>query len=414
MSTNTATTGTNATNIQHVFVLMLENRSFDHLFALSGIPGINAATPANFNVYGGTQYPFGGGAPDQMPTGPGHEFTDVVEQLCGPGIQFQSGKDYPPIDNSGYVSNYATTHTEGSPPPLADVGKVILGIDTRTQAPALFQLASEFVLCDRWHSSLPGPTWPNRYFLHGASSAGLDHSPSSAEMAKWEAADGFSYPKGSIFKALGKGNYRLYQDEFGPDLGRVPQVASLEGISLFDVDNLAHLEEDLAAGYSAKYTFIEPSYGDSINGSFEGGSSQHPMDSLAQGDALVARVYNTIRTSPVWNNSLLVILYDEHGGFYDSAIPASAPPPNDGAGPSLNKSGFKFDTYGVRVPAIIVSPWVAKGFVDHTLYDHSSVLATIEALFSLPPLTERDKNASPLLPLITGVLRSDCPQGVGK
>jgi phospholipase C len=414
MSANTTTTEANVANIQHVFVLMLENRSFDHMFALSGIPGINAATPANFNVYGGTQYLFGGGAPEQMPTDPGHEFTDVVEQLCGPGVQFQPGKAYPPIDSSGYVSNYATTITEGKPPQLADVGKVILGIDTKTQAPALFQLASEFVLCDCWHSSLPGPTWPNRYFLHGASSAGLDHSPSSAEMAEWEGSDGFCYPKGSIFEALGKGNYRLYQDEFGPDLGRVPQVASLKGISLFDVDNLAHLEEDLAAGYSAKYTFIEPSYGDGTNGSYEGGSSQHPMDSLAQGDALVARVYNTIRNSPVWNNSLLIILYDEHGGFYDSAVPISAPPPNDGAGPSLNKYGFKFDTYGVRVPAIIVSPWVEQGLVDHTLYDHSSVPATIEALFDLLPLTDRDRKASTLSSLITCVCRNDCPQGVGK
>ncbi|KVU67253.1 alkaline phosphatase family protein [Burkholderia ubonensis] len=399
--------------IQHVFVLMLENRSFDHLFALSGIAGIVAATPANINTYSGNVYPFGGGAPAQMPTDPGHEFTDVVVQLCGTGVEFRKGQPYPPIDNSGFASNYATTHTEGAPPQAADVGKIMQAVDTRTQTPSLYQLATSFVLCDGWHASMPGPTWPNRYFVHGASSAGLDHSPTREEMGGWETVGGFPYPKGSIFDALGDGSYRLYQDQSGSPFGHVPQVASLKGISFFDVDDLAHFEADLAAGYTAHYTFIEPGYGNIVDGTYENGTSQHPMDGLAGGDQLAARVYNAIRNSPLWERSLLVILYDEHGGFYDSVKPGAAPPPNDGAAATLNANGFGFDVYGVRVPAIVVSPWVARGHVDHTVYDHSSVPATVERLFSLQPLTDRDRNANDLLSLITSTCRADCPPRIG-
>ncbi|MFC0400925.1 alkaline phosphatase family protein [Paraburkholderia rhizosphaerae] len=412
MSANATATSAPA-RIQHVFVLMLENRSFDHLFALSGIPGIVAATSAKSNTYGGTVYPFGGNAPERLPTDPGHEFPDTVEQLCGAGVQFRKEQPFPPIDNSGFVANYATTRTEGPLPPPQDIGDVMRGADTRTQAPMLYTLATEFVLCDGWHSSMPGPTWPNRFFVHGASSAGLDHTPTDTEMVEWESVDGFTYPKGSIYDALGDGNYRLYQDESGALSGRIPQVSSIRNIDFFDVDDLSHFEADLAQGYTARYTFIEPNYGDIVNQSYEDGSSQHPRDGLARGDQLAARVYNAIRQSPLWESSLLVILHDEHGGLYDSVKPGSAPPPNDGASAKLNASGFGFNVYGVRVPAIVVSPWVAKGFVDHTVYDHSSVLATLERLFDLAPLTDRDRYANDLLPLFTSTCRTDCPQRIG-
>ncbi|KWA22261.1 alkaline phosphatase family protein [Burkholderia territorii] len=399
--------------IRHVFVLMLENRSFDHLFALSGIAGITAASSGDSNAYDGTVHPFGGGAPDRMPTDPCHEFTDVLEQLCGAGVLFVKGRPYPGIDNSGFVSNYATSHSEGTPPPAGSVGAVMQGADVRTQAPSLYALANAFVLCDRWHASMPGPTWPNRFFLHGASSAGLDHSPTREEMAGWDTLDGFHYPNGSIFAALGDDNWRIYQDQSGDPLGHVPQVASLKGVSFFDVDDLSHFEADLAAGYTARYTFIEPGYGDIVHGTYRNGSSQHPMDGLAGGDQLVARVYDAIRNSPVWASSLLVIVYDEHGGFYDSVRPGAAPPPNDGAAATLNASGFGFDVYGVRVPAIVVSPWVAAGHVDHTPYDHSSVVATLGRLFGLAPLTDRDRAANDLLSLVTTTCRTDCPTRIG-
>ena len=178
---------------------------------------------------------------------------------------------------------------------------------------------------------------------------------------------------------------------------------------------LRELEDDLRNGFTAAYTFIEPAYGNVVNGSYRGGSSQHPLDDLAKGDRLIARVYHAIRNSPVWEHSLLIITYDEHGGFYDSGVPdEGAPPPNDGTDEDDNPFGFDFSVYGARVPTVVVSPWIAKGVVDHGLYDHASILATVERQFDLKPLTDRDKLARDLRHLLGGSMRSDadCPRAL--
>jgi phospholipase C len=200
--------------ITNVFVLMLENHSFDNIFAMSGIPGIKAATTSDSNSYKGVPYNVVKGAPVTMPTDPGHEFQDVVEQLAGAGARYQPGGPYPAINNSGFASNYATTTTEGDKPPTAAIGAIMACFDTPKQLPVTFQLATEFAICDHWFSSIPGPTWPNRFFVHGASSAGLDHSPATSDIAVWESVAGFTYPHGSIYDAMNNAGikWRLYND----------------------------------------------------------------------------------------------------------------------------------------------------------------------------------------------------------
>jgi phospholipase C len=116
------------------------------------------------------------------------------------------------------------------------------------------------------------------------------------------------------------------------------------------------------------------------NGSYAGGSSQHPKDDVTAGEALIKATYEAIRNSPIWPNSLLIITYDEHGCFYDSVAPGPAPAPADNAGSNFNQHGFTFMQYGVRVPARIVSPLIPKGTVNHTIYDHASIPATLERL----------------------------------
>jgi phospholipase C len=136
------------------------------------------------------------------------------------------------------------------------------------------------------------------------------------------------------------------------------------------------------------------------------------MDGVARGEALVKATYEALRASPLWPSSLLIITYDEHGGFYDSGKPGRAPAPNDGSptGGPANKHGFGFDQYGVRVPAVMVSPLIQKGVVDHTVYDHSSVLATVERLYGVPALTNRDRSANDVLSLLSlPSPRTDCP-----
>jgi phospholipase C len=398
--------------LTNVFVLMLENHSFDNLLALSGIEGIIAATPADSNSFNGVTYNFKGDAPGTMPTDPGHEFTDVVEQLAGQGAVYVPHGQYPPINNSGFAANYATTTTEGPTPPTQDIGLIMAGFNTEGQLPALYDLAKNFVVCDQWFSSLPGPTWPNRFFLHGASSNGLDHSPSSAEIAEWESVDGFRYPHGSIFDAMNEAGitWRLYHDKNGPVEGTVSQVSAIHNIELWDVHPLTDFVTDVQQStYPYQYTFIEPNYGDIVSGTYEGGTSQHPMDGVAGGEGLITTVYEAIRNSPLWESSMLIITYDEHGGFYDHFPPGPAPPPDDNSGTKYNKYGFNFTRYGVRVPAVVVSPLTGAGVVDHTIYDHSSVLATLEWLFGLPPLTQRDATAHNLIDLISTTVRKDTP-----
>lgn len=408
--------------ITNIFVLMLENHSFDNMFAMSGIPGLIAATTSNSNSYNGTPYNVQDGAPLSMPTDPGHEFPDVVEQLAGQGASYPSGGSYPPINNSGFAANYATTTSEGPAPDSSDIGDIMSCFNTQSQLPVMYQLATEFAVCDQWFSSLPGPTWPNRFFLHGASSAGLDHSPSTAEITEWETVSGFTYPNGSIFDALNNAGiqWRIYndnQDQFSDDpqngsvAGAIPQVSSLKNVTLLDINSLSHFASDLQSPYPYKYTFIEPNYGDIITNTYAGGSSQHPMDDVYGGEGLIQSVYEAIRNSPLWESSLLIITYDEHGGFYDSAAPGPVTAPNDNSSAQYNQYGFTFEQYGVRVPAIIVSPLIAAGTVDHTVYDHSSALATIEQIFGIGHLTDRDANANSLMSLLgLSTPRADCPQ----
>lgn len=415
--------------ITHVFVVMLENHSFDNMLAMSGIKGIKAATTADSNSYKGVKYYVKPEAPLSMPTDPGHEFLDVVEQLGGEGAKWTPGGPFPKIHNSGFAANYATTTSEGTGLPKPEqIGDVMACFATPTQLPALYQLATEFAVCDHWHSSLPGLTWPNRFFLHGASSSGLDANPSEALIAKWELPDlGFQYPNGSIYDALNAAGipYRFYNDSTqdglgyslysddpgaGSALGAVPQVTSLSGVTVMDINSLLSFASDLQGPYPYPYTFIEPHYGDVGNDTYKGGSSQHPMDDVYGGEHLLAAVYAAIRNSPYWDTSLLIVTYDEHGGLYDTVAPTAATPPGDNPDYGYNVNGFDFDLYGVRVPGIVVSPLIPAGTVDHTVYDHSSVLKTLEELFELDPLTRRDKAANCVLGLLSlAAPRADCP-----
>jgi phospholipase C len=412
------------TVVDNVFVLMLENHSFDNVFAFSGIPGLTVATPADSNPYKGATYAVGSNAPLAMTTDPGHEYTDVREQLCGEGAKPNPWGPYNnlPIVSSGFVANYATTTTEitkanPSLPTQPHWGDVMLGFDTAKQLPVIYQLATTFAVCDQWCSSLPGPTWANRFFVHGASSAGWVDMPSTAKILEWESPGmGFTYPSGaSLFDKVTAGGlqWRVYVDETGSVFGGIPQVSTLKGITYkVNTNDFSNLAADLRGPYPYAYTFIEPNYGDVLGGSYVGGSSQHPMDSMEGGERLIKATYEAIRNSPVWDRSVLIITYDEHGGFYDSVKPGAAPKPNDGSAQdaAINAGGFLFDWYGVRVPAVVVSPLIPKGVVDHTLYDHASVSATMRKLFGTTAMTDRDKAANDLVHLLSlQTPRTDCP-----
>jgi phospholipase C len=393
-------------NIKHVFVLMLENRSFDHMLGFSGLTGTDAVTgqhtsiegvsSANTNSYDNKNYPATNDAANTMGYDPGHEFNDVLEQLCGAGTKYTGGA-YPKINNTGFVSNYATTKSSGEGGAKDGFGEIMKCYHSPSALPVMMGLAREFAVCDHWYSSLPGPTWPNRFFVHAASSGGLDHSPTTLETLEWEKLKGFVFENGSIYQSLVRAGqqWRIYRGVKSPLFGSIPSVAALKGIQIRDTIAYEDFANDLKGEYPYAYTFIEPNYGDVINSSYTGGQSQHPMDDVRHGEALIKSTYEAIRNSPLWLNSMFIITYDEHGGFYDHFAPPAAIAPGDTSPFSIfNSSGFAFDQYGGRVAAIVVSAYTQKNIISHLPYDHSSIPATLEKIFNMPALTKRDAAAN--------------------
>lgn len=379
--------------IRHIFVLMLENRAFDHMLGFCGISGrdaqtggptkVNGLAGSESNVLNGSNYTVSQGADFVMPADPGHEFTNVLEQLCGAGATYPPGAPYPAIDNSGFVSSYAAGGGSAAP------GE-ILRCFAPEQLPVLNALAEEFAVCDNWHASMPGPTWPNRMFVHAASSGGLDHSPTTQEIVEWETIGGLKFKGGTVFDALNaKGvSHRIYAgDDF-------PMVAALKGISLFDIHHSGELAGDLGHGsFPYGYVFIEPGY-DVLN-EYRNSTSQHPLTDIRLGEGLIKQTYEALRNSPLWETSVLIITWDEHGGFYDHGTPPAAVPPGDSSpGGKHNQYGFTFEQYGPRVPALVISPLIPKNTIDHRLYDHASIPAMIKAVFGAGPLSDRDRGAN--------------------
>jgi phospholipase C len=400
--------------IQHVFLLMLENRSFDHLLGFSGISGTDAATcdPTSVNglkgdesnVFHEATYMVSAPADYVMPVDPGHEFTDVVTQLAGEGCTYPWGGTYPAVDDAGFVAAYAQSGGTANP------GE-IMKCYRPDQLPVLVALASEFALCDNWHASMPGPTWPNRFFSLAASSSGLDHSPSFLEILGWGAGGGATFAHGSIFEALtaAKGDtaFRIYSGD------RWPMSWFIHGVHSSDVQSYdQQFAVDVASGdYPWAFTLIEPNYGDVIGNTYVGGTSEHPMDDVTHGEALIKSTYEAIRNSPLWNSSLLIVTWDEHGGFFDHDKPGGTVAPGDTVpGSEFNVFGFTFEQLGARVPAVIVSPLIARNLIDHRPYEHASIPATLEAIFGMPALTARDAGAASVTDLVTLTSpRLDCP-----
>jgi phospholipase C len=347
-------------------------------------------------------------APFVLNVGPGHEFSDVLLQLCGLDSEnaylaaaqsFRAGGGpapvYPAITNSGFAQSFAAAIGNASDPAGQAIGDVFRSYDP-AQLPILNTLAQEFAVCDHWFASLPGPTWPNRFFAHAASSAGLDHSPSLGEMALWDAS-GLSFANGSIYDRLNQAGmkWKVYAGD------NFPPVLAISGIDVTDINDYSEFAGDIGGGsYDASYTFIEPSYGDFISGSYRCGTSQHPLDDVTRGEALIKATYETLRASPIWNESLLILTWDEHGGFFDHVPPPRAAPPGDTMpGGSYNLYGFAFDRCGPRVPAIVVSPLIPRNSIDHRVYNHASIPATLEQCFGLAPLTARDRASQSVLGL---------------
>jgi len=368
--------------VRHIFVLMLENRSFDQVLGAfkddgeyAALEGIDAKRLySNFDG-AGNKYVQAPSEDDRAPFDPDHEFPGVAEQLAD--------------DHAGFVRNFEETH------PLAtrEQRQCVMNYFPKGSLAAMHWLAENFTICDHWFSSVPGPTWTNRLFLMSGTSMGR------TEMGSRENPDGFlGYDQRSIFDLLeDKGiPWRIYFHDFPQSwllhrqllqrrkFDNYRPLSDTEGNNLFEAD----LKNE-GANFP-RFCFIEPQY-------FEPGQNDdHPTSSAAAAQALIARVYNAIRSQEdVWKSSLLLVLYDEHGGFFDHVPPPKAVAPAVPKDYTFKDKGAPcpFTSLGVRVPAVLVSPWVEKGVFQETL-DHTSLLKYACKKWKLPFLTSRVEQAN--------------------
>jgi phospholipase C len=359
---------------KHVVVLMLENRSFDHMFGFldhpkkfEGLKGKKFTNPDN----NGVEIPATPTAGREVPHDPSHRHFSVMFQLTENDPSGNPPHYRPPyrINNRGFVKEFER-HAHGK-------GAEIMKCQDPKNIPVLATLAKSFVLCDHWHASVPGMTWPNRFFVHAAqSSATVNNTP---------ALYGFT----TIFHALSKAKKSWKVFHHGDAHARTMPVTWPH------IRQMKNFYDRVKKDDLPDYSFIEPYHlGDPSRT-----NSQHPGKNepgtggtdFQKGEQLIRSIYRAlIENEAVWRKTVFVITYDEHGGFPDHVPPPDAVPPDAVMSPER----FGFDLLGVRVPAVIVSPYVKEGTVDSTVYDHSSIVASVREQFGIAkPLTDRDANA---------------------
>jgi phospholipase C len=384
--------GNQLPSINHIVQLMLENRSFDHMLgflyagagnvsptgqAFEGLTGSESNTDASGNAVTVFQIDHTAPAAYFMPgADPGEGYSNTNVQLFG------SGKPpSPPVaTNTGFVTNFADAiaydqrskrSVEAGTTPSS-----IMGAFPPAALPVLSGLAAGFAVCDYWYSSVPTETFPNRAFACAATSQG--HMNDATSSFTVQSIFGLMTAHSLSWKIYGYTEEPLTRKNF-PDTLSAPDSC----VGLF-----ADFQSDAAAGTLPQYSFLEPSWGSA-------GNSQHPNYDVSLGEKLIQDVYNAVRNGPGWDQTLLFITYDEHGGLYDHVAPPSGATPPD---TTPGEFGFDFTRFGVRVPVVLVSPLIPAGTVFRvpagtTPLDHTSVLKTIETRWGLPALSARDAAA---------------------
>lgn len=398
--------------IEHVVVLMMENRSFDHIFGYRhGIDGLtgkefNLLNPAAPESDKNPSFYVNNGAPWAVLAGqgPGHSLNAANVQLCNS----KTGPDssHAP-SNNGFVSNYQTelVYADHVKNATNEIMQVVMQSFPPERLPSINALADAFCICDHWYSEVPGPTQPNRLYLHAATSFGY-------AMNVW--SQKFDGP--TIYGQIQKAGltWATYQHDDNEVLEFNEVNKETANFKMYD-DSFA---ADVKAGKLANYVFIIPRFINANNGVMA--NSQHAPQDARYGDNFIADVYEALRANEdVWNKSMLVVCYDEHGGFYDHVVPPSGVPNPDGINsppPGNNASYapvFDFTRLGFRGPAVICSPWIKAGRVDSTPYQHTSVMATARKLLGVKaaPLTKRDASANTFEHLIAELPapRTDTP-----
>jgi phospholipase C len=371
--------------LKHIVVLMMENRSFDHLLGF-----LKAQDPRIEGVSGSETNPDTTGAAisvqplaayhGQLEPDPGHHFEDVNVQIFGNHEGTLSGPTMQGFIKAYFEKRHDVAHSQK-----------IMYCFAPEKVPVITTLARKYAVFNRWHSSIPGPTIPNRAFAHFGTSFGkLDNDLLYI---------GSKYP--TIYERMinaGRTAKVYYYDEPSGTitltflLKKEPQL-----FGTFD-----QFQTDCTSGNLPDYSFIEPNYTDhDVGNGAMIAQDQHPDHNVLAGEQFIAAVYSCITSNQaLWESTLLLILYDEHGGIFDHVLPPACTPDEF----QDNGTGFKFDRLGIRVPAVLVSPWIPEAtVVTDRVFDHASIPATVTRQFigSYSARSPREINADTFLDFLT-------------
>jgi phospholipase C len=398
--------------LKHIVVLMMENRSFDHMLGSlkADNPAIDGITNqlSNPDTTGGLIKP----QPlaefqSQLDPDPDHHFPAVDLQIFGGN----NGAGRAP-NMQGFIKSYFNQQMD-----VKHSAKIMYYFP-KEKLPVLTSLALEFAVFNRWFASIPGPTICNRAFAHYGTSFGrVDLNPLY-----------INEPFKSIYSRLiGATPKRTAKVYYYDTTSSTMEVANLLQNQPQLFGTFDQFQKDCDKGTLPDYSFIEPNYSDhDTAGGEEIANDQHPDHNVQAGELFIATVYQRIKeNAALWASTAILVVYDEHGGIYDHV-----PPPNcvaDQFTASANATGngaeFKFDRLGVRVPAVLISPWIPKGTVVDRVFDHASIPATVTKFFlgDYSPRSPREVNAEVFIePNVAAVdpqrnllslaaMRNDCP-----
>jgi phospholipase C len=398
-------------SLKHIVVLMMENRSFDHMLGgltatnpkIDGIkPGLSNPDSAQNAVLAQPLADFQG----QLDPDPDHHFPAVDLQIFG-------GDTSPArvANMQGFVKSYFNQRRD-----LKHSQKIMYYFPPE-KLPVLTTLATEFAVFNRWFASIPGPTICNRAFAHYGTSFGR------VDMNLLYVNEPFKSVYNRLISATPKHTAKLYYYDTTSSTMEITNLLQHQP-ELFGT--YPQFLEDCRKGALPEYSFVEPNYNDhDTDGGEEIANDQHPDHDVQAGELYIASVYNAIKQSPLWPNTALLIVYDEHGGIYDHVVPPACTPDKFTASANSTGTGmpFAFDRLGVRVPAILVSPWIPKGTVEDRVFDHASIPATITKFFlgDYAPRSPRETSAEIFIEPQTGSvnparnllsldkMRTDCP-----
>ena len=393
-------------NIKHVVVVMFENRSFDTM--LGGLYADGTA-PAHFLPAASAEQPFDGLKPGMCnltsagasipASAPASSSTlpdpDPEETFVNVHVQLFGKDGVSPM--SGFVQNYESTKTTDA--------TQVMQCHSPDQLQVLSALARAYAVCDAWFAPVPSQTWPNRAFAHAGTSNGHVDNGTPPNPFQWDVPTIFNvlsnvgaswavYSDACVAPSLTQTMFpKLWGEQYEPNFQRFSAfVSACQNNTL------------------PQYSFIEPRFMLDPN-------DQHPPHDINAGESFLYDIWSAVSTSPAWTETLLVITYDEHGGTYDHVLPpANAVPPDTASNPG--EQNFGFDSFGVRVPAVVVSPYIAAGTVFRspgaTPYDHTSILATLRDWLDIAPAamlpSQRVAAAPTLAPLLTlDTARTDLP-----